>query len=77
MAKKLENIKNESKELEKEYIAKEKQISTFLECRKTFFGKVKYFFKYSKSSKNKNSQEIEKENEKIEENNPKERKSFF
>ena len=76
LAKKLENIKNESKELEKEYIAKEKQISTFLECRKTFFGKVKYFFKYSKSSKNKNSQEIEKENEKIEENNPKEEKAF-
>ena len=27
--------------------SKEKQISTFLECKKTFFGKVKYFFKYS------------------------------
>ena len=28
--------------------AKEKQISTFLECKKTFFGKFKYYFKYSK-----------------------------
>ena len=27
-------------------MAKEKQITTFLECKKTFFGKVKYFFKF-------------------------------
>ena len=33
-----------------EYLAKEKQISTFLECKKSFFGKVKYYFKYSKKS---------------------------
>ena len=26
-----------------EYLAKEKQISTFLECKKSFFGKVKYY----------------------------------
>ena len=31
-----------------EYIAKEKQIVTYLECKKTFFGKVSYFFKYKK-----------------------------
>lgn len=31
-----------------EYLAKEKQISTFLECKKTFFGKFKYYFKYNK-----------------------------
>lgn len=36
-----------------EYLAKEKQISTFLECKKSFFGKVKYFFKYSKKSNKK------------------------
>lgn len=34
-----------------EYIDKEKQISTFLECKKTFFGKFKYFFKYKKNKK--------------------------
>ena len=33
-----------------EYLAKEKQISTFLECKKSFFGKFKYYFKYSKKS---------------------------
>ena len=68
LVKKLEDIRIKSQELEREYISKEKQISTFLECRKTFFGKVKYFFKYSKSSKNKNLEKIEKEDKKIEEN---------
>ena len=45
--KKLSALKQETERLEAEYIEKEKQISTFLECKKTFFGKVKYFFKYS------------------------------
>ena len=44
---KLKKLKQQSQELELEYLSKEKQISTFLECKKTFFGKVKYFFKYS------------------------------
>lgn len=43
---KLDVLKKESKALEDEYMAKEKQITTFLECKKTFFGKVKYFFKF-------------------------------
>lgn len=68
LVKKLEDIRIKSQELEREYISKEKQISTFLECRKTFFGKVKYFFKYSKSSKNKNSEKVEQEDKKTEEN---------
>lgn len=56
-----------------EYLAKEKQISTFLECKKTFFGKVKYYFKYSKKSnksiKNQDVEEeiVEAENQSIEE----------
>ena len=45
---KLENLKSEIAMQEIEYLAKEKQISTFLECKKTFFGKFKYYFKYSK-----------------------------
>ena len=48
---KLDVLKKESAELEKEYIAKEKQITTFLECKKTFFGKVRYFFKLGKDQK--------------------------
>ena len=36
---------------EKEYLEKEKQISTFLECKKSFFGKIRFFFKNKKSTK--------------------------
>ena len=51
---KLRKLKRQSQELEIEYLNKEKKISTFLECKKTFLGKVKYFFKYSgKKSKQK------------------------
>lgn len=46
--KKLETLKEEVAIQEIEYLAKEKQISTFLECKKTFFGKFKYYFKYNK-----------------------------
>lgn len=55
---KLEVLKAQAEKLESEYISKEKQISVFLECKKTFFGKMKYFFKYSgKKSKKKEEKE--------------------
>lgn len=60
---KLEKLKQQTSELEVEYLSKEKQISTFLNCKKTFFGKVKYFFKYgnsNKKSKKKEDTHIEK-----------------
>ena len=44
-----------------EYLAKEKQISTFLECKKSFFGKVKYYFKYSKKSNKGIKPDVEEE----------------
>ena len=47
---KLEKLKVEIAAQEIEYLAKEKQISTFLECKKSFFGKFKYYFKYSKKN---------------------------
>ena len=50
-----------------EYLAKEKQISTFLECKKSFFGKFKYYFKYSKKN-NKKMVAQEKQIQNIEEN---------
>lgn len=59
--KKLEKLKSDSVMMEMEYLEKEKQISTFLECKKTFFGKVKYFFKFSKGKKNKNKEIPKKE----------------
>lgn len=59
---KLEKLKSEIAMQEIEYLAKEKQISTFLECKKTFFGKFKYYFKYSKKkNKIKEKQKIPKE----------------
>ena len=68
---KLNTLKKESVKLEKEYLEKEKTISTYLECKKTFFGKVKYFFsagKKTKKTKNKKekTEEIEDAIEKVE-----------
>ena len=68
--KKLENIKEEVALQEIEYLSKEKQISTFLECKKSFFGKFKYYFKYSKKkSKEQIQTQVQVEEEK--ENNDK------
>ena len=65
---KLANLQKESKKLEDEYMAKEKQITTFLECKKTFFGKVKYFFKFGgkKTSSGKSVKQMSKKEEKVE-----------
>lgn len=68
LGEKLEKLKKETEKLEEEYLSKEKQISTYLNCKKTFFGKVKYYFKYSsKKSKKKEKQEIIEKEEKQEE----------
>ena len=57
----LENLKKEGLKKEQEYLIKEKQIATYLECKKTFFGKVKYFFKSKKIQKelDKNKEEVD------------------
>lgn len=54
---KLRKLKRQAQDLDMEYLSKEKQISTYLECKKTFFGKVKYFFKYN-GKKTKQKEEI-------------------
>lgn len=41
----LDNLKTIEAEREEEYLLKQKQVATYLKCRKTFFGKVRYFFK--------------------------------
>lgn len=61
--KKLKHLQQLVAQQEIEYLAKEKQISTFLECKKSFFGKFKYYFKYNKKS-----------NKRVEENDPKAKK---
>lgn len=55
---KLEKLKEEVALQEIEYLSKEKQITTFLECKKTFFGKFKYYFKYSKKKNRPEQQPI-------------------
>jgi len=48
--KKIELLKEISVKLEMEYLEKEKQISTYLKCKKSFIGKFKYFIKYNKKT---------------------------
>lgn len=50
----LYDLKTSVDELEEEYLVKQKEISTFLEYRKTFIGKMKYFFRSAKSNKKSN-----------------------
>ena len=60
--KKLKTLKKLAKNLEQDYFEKEKQISTFMECKKTFLGRIKYFVKYKKTIINStNKMEVEKE----------------
>lgn len=47
---KLQELKIISASKDEEYLLKERQIATYLECRKTFFGRVKYFFTSKKKS---------------------------
>lgn len=57
----LELLKETVKKHNEEYLLKEKQITQFLECKKTFFGRVKYFFGKGKKVKKEETQNIEDE----------------
>ena len=48
LKRKLAKFKLVIEDLTQEYLLRQKQIATFLECKKTFFGRVKYFFKKKK-----------------------------
>ena len=65
--KKLKQLQELVATQEIEYLAKEKQISTFLECKKSFFGKFKYYFKYSKKNNKKMTDESFEEEIQLEE----------
>jgi len=67
----LNELKNEQDDLNTEFAQKEKQISTYLECKKTFFGKVKYFFKYNGKKKDKQNDYREVKEEKYQNKNNK------
>ena len=51
LEKELNELKIVSLKKDKEFLLKQKQISTFLEYRKTFFGRIKYYFKSKKRNK--------------------------
>ena len=70
LERKLNKFKLVIEELNQDYLLRQKQIATFLECKKTFFGKVKYFFKKRKDDKDirslKDQNKLPKREEKLE-----------
>ena len=60
---KLEKLKKIEKEKTEEYRIRQKQVTTYLECKKTFFGRIRYFFK-RKTEKVEVAEEILKDGEK-------------
>ncbi len=55
------DMQRHSQEQNEEYLKKERQIYTFLECKKTFLGKVKYFFKSKKVKEDDKTNSISKD----------------
>ena len=51
LERKLSKFKVVIEELTQDYLQRQRQIETFLECKKTFYRKVKYFFKKKKDNK--------------------------
>lgn len=66
---KLQKLKDEELEKNKEYYFREKQVATYLECRKSVFGKIKYFFKNKNGKFTKNRKKNNEEINKIKEKN--------
>lgn len=65
----LETLKNEERDKNLEYLFREKQVATYLECRNTVFGRIKYFFKakngkyIKEKAKQNKSKEIKQKNQ--------------
>ena len=63
----LEELKLIEKNKEEEYAIRQKQIAMYLECRKSFFGRIRYYFKKKKDIKE--SKEDKEQVQKSEEEN--------
>ena len=67
---KFEKLKNTEREKNSEYLYREKQVATYLECRTSILGRIKYFFKSKngkfvrEKSKAIKSKEIKEQNKK-------------
>lgn len=70
ISKELNLLKQKSEKQNNLYMYRQKQIASFLECKKSFFGKVKFFFKRNKNSyiEPKVENELDDKKEKIQEN---------
>lgn len=78
LAENLELLKETVKKHNEEYLLKEKQITQFLECKRTFFGRVKYFFGKGKKIKKEEIKESEEEKSiQIEQLQTIEKKDFY
>ncbi len=65
---KLEKLKLIEKDKEEEYQMRQKQVAMYLECKKSFFGKIKYYFTGKKDKANfKKKREIEEKIKEAEE----------
>lgn len=65
---KLEKLKLIEKDKEEEYQMRQKQVAMYLECKKSFFGKIKYYFTGKKDKANfKKKREIEEKVKEAEE----------
>lgn len=64
----LEELKILEKNKENEYRMRQKQVTTYLECKKTFFGRIRYYFRSKKDIENMQSQIAETVNNTVEEN---------
>ncbi len=56
----IKDLEQKEKKLEREYISKQAQIAHFQECKKSFIGKLKYFFKGNKEKEEENHIEASK-----------------
>lgn len=54
----IKDLNKKAEEINQEYLRKEKEIVTFLECKKTFMGKIRYFFKGKKKKKTEQEENI-------------------
>lgn len=71
LTKELEEIRKQTSEYELSYLQTQKEIGAYLECKKTFSGRMKYFFKSNKIKKKiKKEMEREEDISQIIENEP-------
>ena len=78
---KLEELKLIEKDKEEEYYIRQKQVAMYLECKKSFLGKIKYYFrgkkKKVKKSKEREVTEIVEDEQAEEEDQVYETKEFY